>query len=304
MRELNTHYGNKPKEKPNALTDDGNNRHLSALSHKKPLESELTRPIPTLFGTPAAHRAPGHVRILFQNVRGIPKSSLDPTNHAWSSRLSAYRTDVALLSEVNANWSAIPHEDQLAVRCKEYWATTRCQVAWNKHHDKDSTHLQGGTATLAIGNISHQSTTSGTDPSGLGRWSWMLFRGPNGAKIITVSAYAPPKTKFSSNSVAGQHVSHLRATDDDRSAQSAFFDDLAEAIKTWTASGFAIVLGMDANVDVECASFNTWHRNLGLTNPLLQAYDPSPATYERGSRPINTILSSIDIEVSRGGLIS
>ena len=303
VRDSNAHYGNKSRKKNYTNQDNENSRHLSSLSHRNPLASETTRPIPTLFGASADHRSPNHVRVLFQNTRGVPKHSCDPLNHAWSSRLSAYGADVALLSEVNANWSQVPHDDSLATRCKQYWTTTRCQVAWNKFNDSPSTHLQGGTANILIGNVSHRSTLSGSDPSGLGRWSWSLLRGPDGLKIVVVSAYAPPKTRFSSNTVAGQHVTRLRATDDDRSAQSAFFEDLGNEIRKWHDDDCAVILGLDANVDVESSNFNQWHRHLGLTNPLLQLYGPAPATYQRGSRPIDVILTSIDIEVFRGGMI-
>ena len=239
-----------------------------------------------------------------QNIRGLPKSTFDPLNHAWSSRLSAYKADIALLSEINVNWSTVPHEDSLAVRSKQYWTTTRCQTAWNKHNQSDSTHLRGGTANILIGNVSHQSTLSGSDPTGLGRWSWTLIRGPANRMLLTASAYAPPKTKFSSNTVAGQHVTHLRAQNDDRSAQAAFFEDLGKEIKKWQESKYSIVLGIDANADVESPTFGQWHRSLGLTNPLLQAYGPAPSTYQRGSRPIDAILTSIDVEVTCGGMIA
>ena len=304
MRDPNAHYGNKPRKKIQFIQDDGDSRHLSMLSHKQPLDSELTRPFPSLFGASIGHRPPGHIRILSQNIRGLPKSTLDPLNHAWSSRLSAYKADIALLSEINVNWSTVPHEDSLAVRSKQYWTTTRCQTAWNKHNQSDSTHLQGGTANILIGNVSHRSTLSGSDPTGLGRWSWTLIRGPANRMLLTASAYAPPKTKFSSNTVAGQHVTHLRAQNDDRSAQAAFFEDLGKEIKKWQESKYSIVLGIDANADVESPTFGQWHRSLGLTNPLLQAYGPAPSTYQRGSRPIDAILTSIDVEVTRGGMIA
>jgi hypothetical protein len=53
-------------------------------------------------------------------------------------------------------------------------------VAWNKH-SKGTRHRNfGGVANIVDPNLSHRVISSGHDPSGLGRWTWTLFRGQQG----------------------------------------------------------------------------------------------------------------------------
>lgn len=271
---------------------------------KDQMKSSSTSSAPHLYGSPMGEKLSGLVRIVFQNVHGFPKEYQDPRNQQWLERLAEYNLDVFLSAEDNINWTQTSLQNSLAHRCRRFWSSSRCISTWNRLANSDSQHLPGGASVILRGDISHRSTASGEDSSRLGRWAWTKLRGPQDATIIVVSAYAPPKTKFTANSVAGQHLTALRSRDDDRSPAAAFYEDLGSDISQWHANGWYVILGMDANRDVESEAFVNWYTGLALSNFIVEAHGPQPATFARGTRPIDCILSSFDLTVCKGGLIS
>ena len=62
-------------------------------------------------------------------------------------------------------------------------------------HPYHSWHIPGGTALTVDTNLStHKAQQgSGRDETGLGRWTWVRFRGKNSIHTIVISAYRPCK---------------------------------------------------------------------------------------------------------------
>ena len=65
-------------------------------------------------------------------------------------------------------------------------------------HTNEYTPLSqyGGVAMLCFDQLAHRSGGSGSDERGLGRWTWMLFRGKNNVRTRIVSAYQPNSAKI------------------------------------------------------------------------------------------------------------
>jgi hypothetical protein len=92
----------------------------------------------------------------------------------------------------------------------------------------------------------------GTDPEGLGRWCWQLYRGKNNSLLRVITAYQPNfKDEVQAQTVYIQQpkrfleLGHLN-----REPRQAILDDLASLIHEWKSNGKHIVLMMDANIDV------------------------------------------------------
>ena len=66
----------------------------------------------------------------------------------------------------------------------------------------------GMTASLSTEKLTVRETSSGRDPSGLGRWSWHIFRGQVNAslKIATLYRTVPPAQGGVPVSVYSQHI--------------------------------------------------------------------------------------------------
>ena len=82
--------------------------------------------------------------------------------------------------------------------------------------------------------------------------------------------------------------------------------DLAVDIAQWKECGDGLVIMRDWNVDVSNAEFWNWVQALGLHDlsvATLEVNEPPPATYQRGSKPIDTILATGAVRVAQGGYL-
>ena len=61
-------------------------------------------------------------------------------------------------------------------------------------NNKNESIQYDGTAVISLNDTAHQVQTTGSDPTGLGRWSWMLLEGKNNHITRIISAYVPNKS--------------------------------------------------------------------------------------------------------------
>ena len=288
--------GNRPKKKYFTLS-------LSDPSTTDIQKNEITRAVPSVFGSILPGKQPSTIRLFFQNIGGLPKTLADVSNTKWASRLRHLDIDIALLAEVNMFWPNTAYIDSIHARIKHFWKASRSTTSHNRHSGATSTHCQGGTASLLLGDIAHRGDETGVDPKGLGRWSWQTIKGPHQSFIKVILAYAPSKTKNGIGSVWCQHQIYLSTHNNDCDPRAAFFEDLADQIKAWTTQGHYIVLGLDANIDTLGHFFTQWASQLHLLNPLSFTHGPVPPTFIRGSMAIDAILLSDNVPFLRCGMI-
>jgi hypothetical protein len=119
-----------------------------------------------------------------------------------------------------------------------------------------------------------------------------------------VSAYRPVQS-IEIGSVYQQHTRYFRQKDIEREPRTAFFEDLYEAMEEWLLQGDQLVLGMDANEDVQTGQTSKFARTLGLREVILEKHSHSspPATYNRNQsrQPIDGIFTSSSIKILAGG---
>jgi len=118
------------------------------------------------------------------------------------------------------------------------------------------TNQPGGTITLLSGNWTSKVIDKGSDPFGLGRWSFLTLRGCRGIHILIITVYwvctqtvasADPKT-----STAQQFrklSEHYRLADyhNDPVPWHQFIVDLQAWIEHRIEQGFGVILEMDGN---------------------------------------------------------
>jgi len=165
----------------------------------------------------------------------------------------------------------------------------------------DSNYLPGGTLTAALGWWTAQVTGSGTDTSGLGRWSHLILQGSNNISYIIVSGYqvGPKPPQLGANTAYNQQFHSLLAKGHKNpQPRQQFIDDLIQQVKTWRAGNHEVLLCLDANKDVENLSpikdLGQLIADMDLTDihENLHPHNPCPATHQRGSHPIDIILAS------------
>ena len=114
---------------------------------------------------------------------------LHKDNGALFQDMINHNLDVALLQELGINWDYVGFQEGLQARLDEWMepGQTKSVAACNRK-DAVKKELQwGGTGVVAHGKMSHFVMQTGVDKLGLGRWSWMRFRG-RGSVVLRVVA--------------------------------------------------------------------------------------------------------------------
>jgi len=97
-------------------------------------------------------------------------------------------------------------------------------IASHNIHDNFHHKQYGGTFLLGLGPITSSITSSGVDPSGLGRWSWFQLQGHAGCSVHIICGYCPvEKEKSHLQSVYSQQKCHLESLGDPLCPWLAFF---------------------------------------------------------------------------------
>jgi hypothetical protein len=104
------------------------------------------------------------------------------------SLYNKYQTDGACIVEHGTNFLMAPVGQQPEDIFAAFWGS--CVSAAHNIHEQHSRYQQGGTLTAAFTRLSEYVTTTGVDPTGLGRWSWVqVGSGQHRTRIMT--AYQP-----------------------------------------------------------------------------------------------------------------
>jgi hypothetical protein len=91
---------------------------------------------------------------------------------------------------------------------------------------------------------------------------------------------------------------------DTRNPRSAFLEDLALVIDSWSADGRQIIVGIDLNDPIEAGRNTQYWQKRGLQN-VMSRHGESPPTTLRGSKAIDAIYASPDIATQgQAGMMS
>jgi len=107
---------------------------------------------------------------------------------------------------------------------------------------------------------------SGRDGTGLGRWTWMQYRGWNGLILQAICAYRPcmPSGMNKVFSVYAQHGRYFDMLKDDVCPWHAFVRDIGKELDAWLEMGNHIVIALDANEDMRQGPVSDAFRKRGL----------------------------------------
>ncbi len=135
---------------------------------------------------------------------------------------------------------------------------------------------------------------SGLDSTGLGRWSYMTFSGKEGHITTVIVGYNPCRTSPSQTSTSYQLQSRT-------CPRTKFKEDLLTQLSTWRQEGRRLILCLDANDHVYSGSLGralVEHPDLDLQESILTSTGTHlTATHFRGSRPIDAIWTTPDVEI-------
>ena len=244
-------------------------------------------------------------RILFLNIGGLSPFPHSKKLTELKNLLTNTQTDIAALAEINVNWHRIPADRKLP-ELLYGWRETRPRLttAFLANSPVEGWHNYGGTSVWAFQTARDRSSTTGGDPRGLGRWSWMRFQGHQGFTLRVVSCYRPNRKQTNkARSVWSQQRVVLDERDIDADPRALFLTDLAEEVTSWLAAGEQVIVGADLNEDISSDAIRTTLLRAGLTDICTTRHGRPPPTSTEGSSPIDGIFVSSTLRSCRCGIL-
>ena len=117
----------------------------------------------------------------------------------------------------------------------------------NKHENIDKFQY-GGTAVMAYNEAAHRVKATGSDETGLGRWSWILFEGKHNDTTRIISAYVPCKISADCfQTVSNQHKRCFLHQGINECPRNLMHEHLIKQIKIWQAKAENIVTLINTN---------------------------------------------------------
>ncbi len=177
-------------------------------------------------------------------------------------------------------------------------------VAANNVHQNVGQVQEGGTGMVAFGNSTEFIMKKGRDPYGLGGWCWTLYGGNKGQNTRVVVAYSACRnSKKVSRTMYQQQRQYFITKKKDLTYQNKLFcQHLIHQLKTWRKEGNRIILFMDHNEHIYDGPLGralAGTDGLRLQEAVLRHTGrKTGATFFRGSKPIDGIWVTSDIDIS------
>ena len=160
------------------------------------------------FGDTFSAPLPHTTRLLFQNINNLPASRLTTKSRLTIDFMVRSAAGVFGFAETGLYWPQLPESDRWYERTFGKFRVSKCRLSFNTTEPtRTEIHQHGGSGLLCTNGTADRMSTSGADPSGLGRWSWMLFEGRPHHRTRVISAYRP----CSSEELGSTYQQHLRS---------------------------------------------------------------------------------------------
>jgi len=229
------------------------------------------------------------------NHNNLPKESYKQKSKLHISTINYYNPDVVAAQETGLNFFALEVHNSIEERIC-FLHEARATYTHNQWEGNFYKHQPGGTMTISTNKATHRTTTSSSDPLGLGRWATILFSGKEGRRTRIVSVYNPITSSPGPHTVNRQQTRRLRATKHYRKPTDALREDLKKAVITWIKAGEHLITGLDANEDVRRGELTSMLRSCGLHNMIHTKHPKlkSVPTFERSDKdtPIDAIMTA------------
>jgi exonuclease III len=246
----------------------------------------------------------GVIRLVYENVNGIDSRFKDNWKVDKAKDLhDELAVDIAAYNEHKIN---MKHKQNKVGFNQLFWggeAEVRSVVAHNVHEVGHQRVQEGGTSMLMFGGIIDylDMASSGRDETGLGRWVVMTLRGDTNTRIVC--GYNPcGNDKPNSGTVYHQHRRYwLGKRRCATCPRVKFRDDLISQLKRWREEGDKLIVCLDANENVYKKAIGKALTSVdGLAmKEVVGDFTGTPIgpTYFRGSKPIDAVWATSDVDV-------
>ena len=246
-------------------------------------------------------------RIGCRNIGGFPNEELQSEKFDVLREESAENGigfDFQSFMEVNRRWNRVEEGKRFKDETRGWWNRASTTLSWLDDGGQGEFQY-GGIATI----MSHKLTSSRTEhrEDKMGRWTWATLRGKNESHTTIISVYRLVKSG-NAGSVETQQLRYMRANNIHNIDPIQKFDqDLKQLIQTKREKGHKIILMGDFNTPLdEDNKFTRMLRDLGLREGIIEKYlkegQRAPPTFKHGTKKINGIWVTDDVEILKGGI--
>ena len=243
--------------------------------------------VATSYGDPVDTRDPSHIRVFFQNVKGLTYSATGQDYEYYTSCIANIDADITGMAETNSAWQHHHLKSKFKASIQKHFPMTKIAYSSPSNEidpmpEKES-YQAGGTVTFTIRKmvtLSHGQPI--IDPTGLGRWSGLHFRGKDNKKFTTITAYRVCTSSINSapigSSFAREYEYFKAQGITSPRPRKIFLTDLANTITTLQSDGHAVLLMMDSNGQIsDDADLQAFISECDLAD--LHQHSPAPSTY-------------------------
>ena len=248
--------GNPPFPNPNQI----NNRSTTPnYPQYRTLEECWGFPVPSIDQLNNIPEAFGHYydsktldsfRCVTHNINNIPNNAFWPKSRLITKMAQgADQADIRLWQETGIYWPKVDPFDRWKNRLRGFSQGVASNFSFNQlEHEITGVHQPGGTAIISNCRLTSRKSNQGKDPSGLGRWSWMSFGDEGRIQTTFFSVYRPCVASSGGGTATyDQHLRHLIPSQEPR---EQILKDLELEVKLFIDKGHNIIIGMDANEDI------------------------------------------------------
>jgi hypothetical protein len=215
--------------------------------------------------------------------------------------LQEAKIDGFSFTETNLRWT--PEQTQAARQCGRYWFKQfRLQSSSSNDPTTRASYQPGGTCTGVTNKLAGRITHQGSDPSELGRWSYVCLEGKqigtddNGinlnrkVNIITAYLVAQKDSAYPGHDTAFMQQTRLLTLSGNTNPKprKQGFLDLTKQIQSMQKDDAEVLLLTDANADILDPDFHSMIKETGLVDLMEHKLGTNlPETYIRGTKRVD-----------------
>jgi len=169
----------------------------------------MPEPFPALDGVASSHGSthvwgnlignkPSNIfHLCFQNIGGLLQSIESEQEIKLRSihqSINNSQADAYAFTKHNTCWDLLAPNKGLPCLTQGWWENAHWSVSHNWLDKNNGVYQPGGISIVAVNKYSHNALQSGSDPLGLGRWSWVKLCGFHAHHMQLVSMYHPCKS--------------------------------------------------------------------------------------------------------------
>jgi hypothetical protein len=176
-------------EETNPINEPNNQNETEPMDESQTDDKQCDQRLFKTWGCPInTENKSKNTQIYFQNINGVGTRNLSSGFTTLYSHMKSIGVTLGMFAETNVDWKKHSIKECNELHGRRVFPNAVCAYSCHSE-DTESNYKPGGTMMSVNGALAARHLESGTDPSGMGRFSYQTFTGRNNVKIIFITAY-------------------------------------------------------------------------------------------------------------------